>query len=250
MASSARRITGWVFKGIGLLLAAVVLYQVWLFGWVCWYAWQAPQSTAVMREELHRLRETDVNAGIDYRWVDYPAISVRLKQAVIAAEDGNFVEHGGVDWDAIESAYAHNRELEEAREAAVARGRKPSSRPMRGGSTITQQLAKNLLLSNSRNYLRKGQELVITYMIELVMSKQRILELYLNVAEWGEGVFGAEAAAQHYFGIPASKLSVHQSARLAAMLPRPRFYDKNRGSAYLASRTDVLVRYLGSAEIP
>ena len=250
MASSVRRVTGWVFKGIGVLLAAVVLYQVWLFGWVCWYAWQAPQSTSVMREELHRLRETDPDAGIDYRWVDYAAISMRLKQAVVAAEDGNFVEHGGVDWDAIENAYAHNRELEEAREAAVARGRKPSSRPMRGGSTITQQLAKNLLLSNSRNYLRKGQELVITYMIELVMSKQRILELYLNVAEWGEGVFGAEAAAQHYYGIPASKLSVQQSARLAAMLPRPRFYDKNRGSAYLASRADRLSRYLGSAEIP
>lgn len=250
MSSRARRITGWVFKGIGLLLAAIVLYQVWLFGWVCWYAWQAPQSTAVMREEMHRLRETDANAGIDYRWVDYANINIRLKQAVVAAEDGNFVDHRGVDWDAIESAYAHNRELEEAREAAVARGRKPSSRPMRGGSTITQQLAKNLLLSNSRSYLRKGQELVITYMIEFVMSKQRILELYLNVAEWGEGVFGAEAAAQHYFGVPASKLTAYQSAKLAAMLPRPRFYDKNRGSAYLASRTDVLVRRIGSADIP
>lgn len=250
MASRARTISGWVLKSIGILIAAILLYQLWLFGWVCWYAWQPPQSSAIMREEIHRLRETDPEAGIDYRWVDYAQINVRLKQAVVAAEDGNFVEHGGVDWDAIESAYAHNRELEEAREAALARGRKPSSRPMRGGSTITQQLAKNLLLSNERSYVRKGQELVITYMIELVMSKQRILELYLNVAEWGEGVFGAEAAAQHYFGVPASKLSAYQSAKLAAMLPRPRFYDKNRNSAYLASRTDVLARRIGSAEIP
>lgn len=250
MAIRARRVSGWVLKGIGLLIAAILLYQLWLFGWVCWYAWQAPQSSAVMREELARLQETDPAAGIDYRWVDYGKINIRLKQAVVAAEDGNFTEHSGVDWDAIESAYAHNRELEEARELAIARGRKPSSRPMRGGSTITQQLAKNLLLSNSRSYVRKGQELVITYMIELVMSKQRILELYLNIAEWGEGVFGAEAAAQHYFGVSAAKLTAYQSARLAAMLPRPRFYDKNPNSAYLASRTNVLVRRIGSAEIP
>ncbi len=251
MAMRRGRIRGWLLKGMGLLIAALVLYQAWLFGWVLWYAWQAPVSTAVMRDESERLLlEEGTQAGIDYRWVDYDKINARLKRAVIAAEDANFLEHGGVDWDAIEKAFAYNRELAEKREEALARGRKPSGRSMRGGSTITQQLAKNLFLSNDRSYVRKGQELVITYMIELVMSKERILELYLNIAEWGEGVFGAEAAAQHYFGVSAANLSSAQSARLAAMLPRPRFYDRNRGSAYLASRTDTLLRRMNSADVP
>ena len=242
-----------VVAGLRLCLVAValvLLYQVWLFGWVVWYAYMPPGSTSVMRAELSRLQETDPHRRLDYRWVDYDRISNNLKRAAVAAEDANFLEHGGIDWDAVERAYAHNRQLAEATERALARGRKPPRRPMRGGSTITQQVAKNLFLSNSRNYLRKGQEVVITYMIELVMSKQRILELYLNIAEWGEGVFGAEAAARHYFNTSAANLSSYQAARLASMLPRPRFYDKNRGSAYLASRTDRLLRWMPGAAIP
>ncbi|GAA4342458.1 monofunctional biosynthetic peptidoglycan transglycosylase [Pigmentiphaga soli] len=237
-------------KTIGVFILLVLLYQAWLFGWVVWYAYRAPASTAVMRAELARLQQSDPRRTLSYRWVGYDRISNQLKRAAIAAEDANFVEHGGVDWDAIERAYAHNRELAEATERALARGRKPPRQPLHGGSTITQQLAKNLFLSNSRSYLRKGQELVITYMIELVMSKRRILELYLNVAEWGEGVFGAEAAARHYFNVSAAQLNAWQAARLAAMLPRPRFYDRNRGSAYLASRTDTLLRRLPASTIP
>jgi len=231
-------------------LALVLLYQAWIFGWVVWYAYMPPGTTSVMRAELSRLQKTDPKRKLDYRWVDYDRISNHLKRAAVAAEDANFLEHGGIDWDAVERAYAHNRQLAEATERALALGRRPPQRPMRGGSTITQQVAKNLFLSNSRNYLRKAQEVVITYMIELVMNKRRILELYLNIAEWGEGVFGAEAAARHYFNTSAANLSAYQAARLASMLPRPRYYDKNRGSAYLASRTDRLLRWMPGTAIP
>ncbi|NYE25690.1 monofunctional biosynthetic peptidoglycan transglycosylase [Pigmentiphaga litoralis] len=245
-----RGVVGTVFKILGVFLLLVVLYQAWLFGWVVWYAYQAPGSTSVMRSELSRLQTIDPNRRLQYQWVDYGRISNNLKRAAIAAEDANFIEHGGIDWDAIERAYEHNRQLAEATERALARGRKPPSKPVRGGSTITQQVAKNLFLSNSRNYVRKAQEVVITYMIETVMSKERILELYLNIAEWGEGVFGAEAAARHYFRTSASNLTAYQSARLASMLPRPRFYDQHPGSAYLASRTDTLVRRMAGTPIP
>jgi monofunctional biosynthetic peptidoglycan transglycosylase len=154
---------------------------------------------------------------------------------VIAAEDARFSEHEGVDWEAVQKAYEANRK----------RGR-----PARGGSTITQQLAKNLFLSPERSYLRKAQELVLTYMIEFAWDKRRILEVYLNVAEWGEGVFGAEAAARHYFGTSAAQLGGEQAAHLAAMLPRPKFYDRNRGSSYLARRAEAILRYINDAQIP
>jgi monofunctional biosynthetic peptidoglycan transglycosylase len=168
-------------------------------------------------------------------WVDYGAISPHLKRAVIASEDARFIEHEGVDWDAIQKALEDNRK----------RGR-----PARGGSTISQQLAKNLFLSPERSYLRKGQELVITYMIEALWDKRRILEVYLNVAEWGDGVFGAEAAARHYYRISASRLGPEEAARLAVMLPRPKFYDRNQGSEYLARRAAAILRYMGDASIP
>lgn len=221
------------------LLGLFLLYQVWMFGQVVWYAYQDPGNSAVMRQELARLRQTDAHAQLHYEWTPYAQISASLKRAVIASEDANFLEHDGVEWDAIRKAWTYNQRQEEL-------GRKKR----RGGSTITQQVAKNLFLSGSRTYWRKGQELILTYMIERVMSKERILELYLNIAEWGVGVFGAQAAARHYYGVSASKLTAAQSARLAAMLPNPRFYDKNRASSYLVSRAATLARYLQGAEIP
>ncbi|MEB0162161.1 monofunctional biosynthetic peptidoglycan transglycosylase, partial [Glaciimonas sp. CA11.2] len=158
-----------------------------------------------------------------------------LKRAIIASEDANFSEHEGIDWDALEKAYARNNK---------------KGKIMLGGSTITQQLAKNLFLSGERSYIRKGQEFVITYMLEFLMDKERIYEIYLNVVEWGSGVYGAEAAAQHYYRSSAANLGASQAARLAVMLPRPRFYDKNRGSAYLSRRTGLILRRMGSAELP
>ncbi|HEY5800825.1 MAG TPA: monofunctional biosynthetic peptidoglycan transglycosylase, partial [Burkholderiaceae bacterium] len=165
----------------------------------------------------------------------YASISRNLKRAVIASEDANFSEHEGVDWDALQKAYESNSK---------------KGKVVRGGSTITQQLAKNLFLSGSRSYLRKGQELIITYMLEFWMDKQRIFEIYLNVVEFGTGIFGAEAAAQHYYGVSAAKLSGPQAARLAVMLPNPRYYDAHRATRYLGKRSDVILRRMKSADLP
>ncbi len=224
----------WLWRLVLLVLAAVILLQLWYLGWIALYRWINPSETAFMARERARIEQTRPGAVLRHAWVDYATISVHLKRAVVAAEDARFTEHEGVDWEAIQKAI----------EANLRRGR------LRGGSTISQQLAKNLFLSPERSYLRKGQELVITYMIEWLWDKRRILEVYLNVAEWGDGVFGAEAAARHYFSTSASRLGAEQSARLAAMLPRPKFYDRNRGSAYLAGRTGAILRYMGEASIP
>ncbi len=223
---------GWVLAGALLI---VLLIQLWYFGWIVLWRWHDPGETSFMHREQVRLAQMHRKPVLRHQWVGYDRISNHLKRAVIAAEDARFLEHEGVDWEAVEKAYETN----------LKRGR-----TTRGGSTITQQLAKNLFLSPERSYLRKGQELVLTYMIELVWDKRRILEVYLNVAEWGEGVFGAEAAARHYYGISAAQLGAEQSARLAAMLPRPRFYDRNRGSAYLARRSDAIMRFMNDSQIP
>jgi monofunctional biosynthetic peptidoglycan transglycosylase len=170
-----------------------------------------------------------------HEWVSYDDISRHVKRAVIAAEDSNFSEHAGVDWDALEKAYAKN-----ARRGRV----------VAGGSTITQQLAKNVFLTGDRSYIRKAQEFIITFMLEFWMDKRRIFEIYLNVVEWGEGVFGIEAAAQHYFRVPAAKLQPQQAARLAAMLPNPRYFDKNRNDRRLLGKTNIILRRMGAAELP
>lgn len=229
-----------IATGIIMAMACLlILYQLWLFCQVVYYNYQPPGRTSVMRQELSRLQETRPNATLRYDWVNYDQISASLKRAVISAEDANFLEHDGVEWEAIRKAWEYNQNQSELGRAK-----------MRGGSTITQQLAKNLFLSGSRTYLRKGQELVLTFMIEHVMSKARILELYLNVAEWGTGVFGAQAAARHYYNTDARSLSAAQAARLAAMLPNPRYYDVNRDTRYLNARTAVYLRRLRDAEIP
>ncbi|AKQ61869.1 monofunctional biosynthetic peptidoglycan transglycosylase [Bordetella hinzii] len=228
-----------VTGAIMALLCLLLIYELAMFSMVVWYAYRDPGSSAIMRQELSRLRETDPKAELRYTWVPYDRINASLKRAVVASEDANFTEHDGVEWDAIRKAWEYNHEQQ-----AQGRGK------MRGGSTITQQLAKNLFLSSSRSYLRKGQELVLTYMIEHVMPKERILELYLNVAEWGVGVFGAEAAARHYYGTSAAGLGASQSARLAAMLPNPRYYDKHRNTSYLNSRTATLLRRMRMVDIP
>jgi monofunctional biosynthetic peptidoglycan transglycosylase len=213
----------------------LLLLQLWYLGWIAAYRWINPAETAFMARERARLETIRPGARLKHVWVDYEAISPQLKRAVIAAEDARFIEHEGVDWDAVQKAIEANRK----------RGR-----PARGGSTISQQLAKNLFLSPERSYVRKGQELVITYMIEALWDKRRILEVYLNVAEWGDGVFGAEAAARHYYGASAARLGAEPSARLAVMLPRPKYYDRNRGSEYLARRAGVIVGYMDDVAIP
>ena len=230
--SGGRRWIKWIF--IGPLLA-VFLLQLYFFLQICWWSRFNPGMTSFMSAQLSSLRETNPKATLEQKWVPYAAISANLKRAVIASEDANFAEHDGVDWEALQKAYDRNT----TRHKVVG-----------GGSTITQQLAKNLFLSGSRSYLRKGQEMVIAYMLETVLSKERILEIYLNSVEWGEGIFGAEAAAQHYFRKPAARLSAHEAARLAVMLPNPRFYDAHRSTNYLARRTSVILNRMSSAELP
>ncbi len=214
---------------------AVLALQLYFFVQIWWWVDHNPGSTSFMRQQRSVLQEKNPTATLQYTWVPYEKISNNLKRAIIASEDSNFSEHEGVDWDALQRAYEKNTK---------------KGKPVAGGSTITQQLAKNLFLSGERSYLRKGQELVIAYMLEFWMDKERIFEIYLNVVEWGSGVFGAEAAARHYYGIPASALGASQAARLAVMLPSPRFYDKNRASGYLVKRTGLILRRMGSAELP
>jgi monofunctional biosynthetic peptidoglycan transglycosylase len=227
-----RRWIKWLFLGPILL---VLLVQLYFFVQICWWTKFNPSMTSFMSAQLSVLREKNPKAALEQQWVPYRAISANLKRAVIASEDANFADHDGVDWAALEKAYARNN----TRHKVVG-----------GGSTITQQLAKNLFLSGSRSYIRKGQEMIIAFMLETVMSKERILEIYLNVVEFGRGVFGAEAAARHYYGVRASNLNAAQSARLAVMLPNPRFYDRHRDTNYLARRTTLIMARMNSAELP
>ncbi|MDR2017161.1 MAG: monofunctional biosynthetic peptidoglycan transglycosylase, partial [Burkholderiales bacterium] len=207
-----KRIKRWLkWAVLGLLLAGI-LYVCWLFAQVVWWNYANPRETAFMVERLAVLRDKDPGAVLRQTWVSYENISKSLKLAVVAAEDDRFLDHRGFDWDSMTQALEKN----------LKRGK-----TVVGGSTISQQLAKNLFLSSNRSYLRKIKEATITVMIEAVWSKKRILEVYLNVAEWGDGVFGAEAAAHHYYGISAAQLNASQAARLAVMLPNPRVYQKH-----------------------
>jgi len=218
-----------------MLLALILLYQVWLFSQVLWWNFFDPSSSAFMDERLAVLRRDDPESELRYKWMPYEKISPNLKRAMIAAEDANFLEHEGFDWEAIERAYEKN--LKKGRFVA-------------GGSTISQQLAKNLFLSGRRSMVRKAQEAIITVMIETVMSKRRIFEIYLNVIEWGNGIFGAEAASRHYFSKGANKLSAREAARMAAMVPNPRFYDRHRNTRYLERKTRMIVSRMPAAVVP
>jgi len=219
-----------------VVLAAVMpAVHAWYYAQILWWSQHAPTSTAFMERRLDQLRDKDPRARLQHRWVSYGRISSELKRAVIAAEDAKFLDHEGFDWEAIQKAIEKN----ERRGRVVA-----------GGSTISQQLAKNLFLSGERSWLRKGQEAVLTAMLEHAMDKRRILELYLNFAEWGEGVFGAEAAARHHFGVGAAHLDATQAAWLAAILPSPRRYARGARTAYLEGRIATIRRRMAYAQIP
>ena len=240
-----RRLGRWLL----LVLVAGLALQLFFIGRIALMSVVDPQSTAFQRSEAWRIANT---GALRWRqdWRDYDQISDHLKRAVIAAEDDSFASHEGVDWDAIERAWERNAQAEEAAAQRAAQNKPARPLRIRGGSTITQQLAKNLLLSGERTLLRKGQELVLTYALEHMLTKRRILEIYLNSVEWGEGVFGAEAAAQHYFKKSAAQLTAWEAARLAVMLPRPRHFEQQPKSRYLASRTNTIVARMRSAELP
>jgi monofunctional biosynthetic peptidoglycan transglycosylase len=221
--------------GLGALVMTVFAVQVWFLAHVLYLNAFNPSSTAFMDRRLEVLRVSAPEASLRRQWMPYERISMHLKRAVVAAEDARFLDHEGFDWEAIQKAMAKNEK---------------SGRVVAGASTLSQQLAKNLFLSGERSWLRKGQEAAITWMLERVMSKRRILELYLNVAEWGDGVFGAEAAARHHFNTSAAALGPEQAAWLAAILPSPRRYERGRVTPYVAGRASTILARMRSAQIP
>ena len=223
------------WRGVMVLCALLVLYQLWLFAHICWWVKFDPASSSFMEDRLEVMQDRNPDAELKHKWVPYGNISNHLKRALIAAEDARFVDHEGFDWEGIAKAYQKNMK---------------KGRVVAGGSTISQQLAKNLFLSTKRTPWRKGEEVLITLMLEAVMDKRRIFEIYLNVIEWGDGVFGAEAAARHYFGVRASRLSPEQAARLAAMVPNPRYYDRHRQASGMLAKTLIILDRMPDAEIP
>ncbi|MBI2769864.1 MAG: monofunctional biosynthetic peptidoglycan transglycosylase [Burkholderiales bacterium] len=236
-----------------LVLVAALALQVFFIVRIALMATFDPQSTTFQRSEAWRITKDKGQLRWRQRWVPYEAISDNLKRAVIASEDGSFTNHDGVDWESLEKAWQKNAKAEEqAAKRAQSSPARPSARPPKivGGSTITQQLAKNLLLSGERTLLRKAQEIMLTFALERMLSKERILEIYLNSVEWGEGVFGAEAAAQHYYRKSAAQLGAYEAARLAVMLPRPKYFEKLPNSGYLSSRAGTIIARMRDAELP
>lgn len=256
---------------LGQLLVLLLLSGVALQGWfllrIALMLVVDPQSTTFQRSEIWRLAVEQQQVLWSQEWRDYDRIAASLKRAVIASEDAGFTEHSGVEWDALEKAWERNQRAEAVADQrneqlarrelqAAAKGR-PLATPLQrvepkvvGGSTISQQLAKNLFLSGERTAPRKAQEFVITFMLEGLLPKQRILEIYLNNVEWGEGVFGAQAAARHYFRIDADQLGAAQAARLAVMLPAPKRFEKRPGSPYVVGRAGTIAARMGAVTPP
>lgn len=220
---------------LALVAMLFIAYQTYVAIKLWWWIDQPPSSTAFMRARLGVMQEADAAAKLQYAWVPYDKISSNLKRAIIVAEDAKFADHEGFDWEGIQKALEKNQR---------------KGKVVAGGSTISQQLAKNLFLTGERSAIRKGEEALITVMMESILDKERIFEIYLNVIEWGDGIFGAEAAARHYFGVSASRLTREQSAKLAAIVPRPRFYDKNRNAPWLLRKTEIILRRMPQADLP
>jgi len=230
-----KKLWGWTWRALAVCFALLLLYQLWIFAHICWWIKFNPSTSAFMESRLEIMQDKNPNAELRHQWVPYAKISNNLKRALIASEDAKFVDHEGFDWEGIQKAYEKN--LKKGKIVA-------------GGSTISQQLAKNLFLSTKRTPWRKGEEVLITVMLEAVMDKRRIFEIYLNVIEWGNGVFGAEAAARHYYRTSAASLNAEQAARLAAMVPNPRYYDTHREARGLLRKTGIILGRMNDAEIP
>jgi monofunctional biosynthetic peptidoglycan transglycosylase len=225
------------FKGriASVLFLLFFFYQLWILLHIILWTVVNPGESAFMETRLEHLQEKDAKATLRHQWVNYNQISINIKQAVIAAEDAKFIDHEGFDWEGIEKAYEKNKR----RKKIVA-----------GGSTISQQLAKNLFLSNQRTPWRKAEETIITLMLETILSKQRILEIYLNVIEWGNNVYGIEAASLRYFSSHARDLNSFQSAKLASMIPNPKYYERHQDASGLIERSGIILSRMNSAQVP
>ena len=255
------------WRVVALMLLSALALQLYFLLRVALMTQVDPQSTSFQRSEAWRLVTERPALAWSQQWAPYDRISPNLKRAVIASEDAGFSEHSGVEWDALEKAWERNQKAEarvdkinqqlDKRTEKVTTGKAaPSSTKVRaqpkvvGGSTITQQLAKNLFLGGERSLLRKAQEFAITFMLEACLDKRRILAIYLNNVEWGEGVFGAEAAARHYFRVGAEGLGAMQAAQLAVMLPAPKRFEKRPGSAYVIGRAGTVNTRMAGVELP
>jgi len=225
----------WLWRGIALFAAVVLFYQLWIFAHIWWWVDHNPSASAFMEQRLEVLQNKNPSAELRHQWVPYSRISNNLKRALIAAEDSKFLDHEGFDWEGIQKAYEKNQR---------------KGKIVAGGSTISQQLAKNLFLSSRKAFWRKAEEAVITVMLERLMSKRRILEIYLNVIEWGNGVFGAEAAARHYYRTGAASLSAEQAARLASMVPNPRYYDSHPNARGLERKSGIILARMNQVQAP
>lgn len=221
---------GWLVKTLAFTLVISLAWSGWISYQLHLLRTINPEQSAFMQ----RYSERNPDKPIKHHWVRYSHISPHLKRAVIAAEDTMFIEHGGFDWQGIRLALEKN----------LKRGTITA-----GGSTISQQLVKNLFLSPQRSFLRKAEEMVITIIMEKILTKKRIFELYLNYAEWGKGIYGAEAAAHRHFGVSAARLSSWQAARLAAILPNPRYYDGRR-TEWMYEKTDTIIKRMPQVHIP
>ena len=249
---------------VALLLLSVLALQLFFAARIAMMIVVDPQSTSFQRSEIWRLATARHAVPWSQQWRPYAQLGAPLKRAVIASEDARFADHTGIEWDALEAAWERNqrgqaradRVNELAQRRAGGSGSSPPDRPkpaqakVVGASTITQQLAKNLFLSGERNFVRKGPEFLITLMLEGLLGKQRILEIYLNNVEWGEGLFGAQAAARHYFGVDASRLAPLQAARLAVMLPAPKRFEKRPASPYVLDRAATVAARMEAVELP
>ena len=265
MAGKVIGLRGHVLRLLGLVLVCTLALQLFFLARIALMVVVDPQSTTFQRSEILRLAVEKHQVAWAQDWVDNDRIAAHLKRAVIASEDAGFADHSGVEWDALEAAWEKNQRAEaaaERRNAQLARRQpapdsqaaakpRPAAVPkIVGGSTISQQLAKNLFLSGERTVLRKAQEFVLTFMLEGLLSKQRILAIYLNNVEWGEGLFGAQAAARHYFRVDAAQLGPGQAARLAVMLPAPKRFEKTPGSPYVAGRAATIAARMGAVALP
>lgn len=225
----------WLWRFLLLSLSAALLYLLWLLLHIVYWNTYNPRTSAFMQQRLEVLKQNHPNATIRQQWIAYQHISSHLKQAIIASEDSQFIKHQGFDFQAIQNALEKN----------IKHGQW-----IAGGSTISQQLAKNLFLSDKKTLGRKFKEALITVLLENIMSKQRILEIYLNMIEWGQDVFGAEAAARHYFGVSASALTARQAAFLASIVTNPRYYDRNRHVQKLLKKSNIILSRMHMSQIP
>jgi monofunctional biosynthetic peptidoglycan transglycosylase len=225
----------WAWHLAAALFVLMLCYQAWIAAHIAWWISHNPTTSAFMNDRLEVMQSKNPKAKLKHKWVDYNNISNHLKRALIASEDAKFVDHEGFDWEGIQKAYEKN----------MARGK-----IVAGGSTISQQLAKNLFLSTKRTPWRKAEETLITLMLEAMMEKERIFDIYLNTIEWGNGIFGAEAAARHYYQTSAAQLTVGQAAKLAAMVPNPRYYDNHREAKGLLRKTEIILSKMDDADIP